>query len=164
VHLKHGYCMLIHFIHGYCIYRTWQPLTNLYFLYCISLIYFSFTKIRMFLYARIYWLAEFGNVSCLTIWEWRLSLRHGILSLSLRPGKILSNDFKSETLFKSNETLCPTWEYDRWYTWRDLYIRIYYHIYAVNYMKEYWHTNVFQSSPLIMRSVIIKKKSVILNR
>jgi hypothetical protein len=33
--------------------------------HCISLIYFSFTKIRMFLYARIYWLTEFGDVSCL---------------------------------------------------------------------------------------------------
>jgi hypothetical protein len=120
VHLKHGYCMLIHFIHGYCIYRPWQSLTNLYFPYCISLIYFSFTKIHMFLYARIYWLAEFGDVSCLqftTIWEWRLSLRYGILSLSLRPGKILLNDFKSEIHFKSDETLCSTWEYDRWYTW-----------------------------------------------
>ena len=59
--------MLIHFIHGYyCIYRPWQPLTYLYFPYhCISLIYFSFTKIRMFLYAQIYWLEEFGDVSCL---------------------------------------------------------------------------------------------------
>jgi hypothetical protein len=59
--------MLIHFIHGYyCIYRLWQPLTYLYFPYhCISLIYFSFTKIRIFLYAQIYWLAEFGDVSCL---------------------------------------------------------------------------------------------------
>jgi hypothetical protein len=48
------------------VYRPWQPLTYLYFPYhCISLIYFSFTKIRMFLYARIYWLAEFGDVSCL---------------------------------------------------------------------------------------------------
>ena len=67
MHLKHGYCMLIHFIHGYyCIYRPWQPLTYLYFPYhCISLIYFSFTMIRMFLYAQIYWLAEFGDVSCL---------------------------------------------------------------------------------------------------
>ena len=66
MHLKHGYCMLIHFIHRYyCIYRPWQPLTYLYFQYCISLIYFSFTKIRMFLYAQIYWLAEFGGVSCL---------------------------------------------------------------------------------------------------
>jgi hypothetical protein len=66
VHLKHGYCMLIHFIHGYYgIYRPWRPLTYLYFPYCISLIYFSFTKIRMFLYAQIYWLAEFGDVSCL---------------------------------------------------------------------------------------------------
>jgi hypothetical protein len=52
--------MLIHFIHGYyCIYRPWQPLTYLYFPYhCISLIYFSFTKICMFLYARIYWLLK----------------------------------------------------------------------------------------------------------
>ena len=33
--------------------------------HCISLIYFSFTKIRMFLYARIYLLAKFGYVSCL---------------------------------------------------------------------------------------------------
>jgi hypothetical protein len=33
--------------------------------HCISLIYFSFTKIRMFLYARICWLAEFGDISCL---------------------------------------------------------------------------------------------------
>jgi hypothetical protein len=59
--------MLIHFIHGYyCISRPWQPLTYLYFPYhCISLIYFSFTKIRMFLYAQIYWLEEFGDVSCL---------------------------------------------------------------------------------------------------
>ena len=59
--------MLIHFIHGYyCIYRPWQPLTYQYFPYhCISLIYFSFTKIRMFLYVQIYWLAEFGDVSCL---------------------------------------------------------------------------------------------------
>ena len=67
MHLKHVYCMLIHFIHGYyCIYRPWQPLTYLYFPYhCISLIYFSFTMIRMFLYAQIYWLAEFGDVSCL---------------------------------------------------------------------------------------------------
>ena len=67
MHLKHEYCMLIHFIRGhYCIYRPWQPLTYLYFPYhCISLIYFSFTKIRMFFYAQIYWLAEFGDVSCL---------------------------------------------------------------------------------------------------
>ena len=67
MHLKHGYCMLIHFIHEYyCIYHPRQPLTYLYFPYhCISLIYFSFTMIRMFLYAQIYWLAEFGDVSCL---------------------------------------------------------------------------------------------------
>ena len=67
MHLKHGYCMLIHVIHGYyCIYRQWQQLTYLCFPYhCISLIFFCFTKIRMFLYARIHWLAEFGYVSCL---------------------------------------------------------------------------------------------------
>ena len=97
--------MLIHFIHGYyCIYRPWQSLTYLYFPYCISLIYFSFTKIRMFLYARIYWLAEFGDVSCL------LSLRHGMLSLSLSlsPGRILSDICRTilrVTLFKSDKTL-----------------------------------------------------------
>ena len=51
--------MSIHFIHGYCIYRLLQPLTDLYFPYI------SFTKIRMFLYGQIYWLAEFGDVSCL---------------------------------------------------------------------------------------------------
>ena len=113
--------MLIHFIHGYyCIYRPWQPLTYLCFPYCISLIYFSFTKMRMFLYARIYWLAEFGDVSCLQFTdylrvEWRLSL-------SLRPRRILLDNYKSDTLFKSDETLCPIWEYDRWYTWRDLYV------------------------------------------
>jgi hypothetical protein len=67
VHLKHGTCMLIHFIHGYyCIYRPWQPLRYLYFPYhCISLIYFNITKIRRFLYAQINRLAEFGDVSCL---------------------------------------------------------------------------------------------------
>jgi hypothetical protein len=98
VHLKHGYCMLIHFIHGYyCIYRPWQPLTYLYFPYCISLIYFSFTKIRMFLYARIYWLAEFGDVSC-------LQFNYLRVRLSPQPGRILSDNlvkhlsdnFKSE--------------------------------------------------------------------
>jgi hypothetical protein len=30
------------------------------------------------------------------------------LQLSRRPGRILSNDFKSDTLFKSDKTLCPT--------------------------------------------------------
>ena len=66
MHLKHGYCMLIHFIHGYyCIYRPWQALAYIYFPNCILLIYFSFTKICMFLYARMYCLAEFGDVSCL---------------------------------------------------------------------------------------------------
>ena len=111
--------MLIHFIHGYyCIYRPWQALTYLYFPYCISLNYFSFTKIRMFLYARIYWLAEFGDVSCLQFTDY---LR--VETLTLTPtwedfvGTILR-----VTLSSSPTKLCPTWEYDRWYTWRDLYV------------------------------------------
>ena len=90
VHLRHVYCMLIHFIHGYyCIYRLWQPLTYLCFPYCISLIYYSFTNIRMFLYARIYWLAEFGDVSCLQF-----------------------NHLRVETLTLTWDTLTltPTWE------------------------------------------------------
>jgi len=37
--------------------------SNVYFPYVTRL--FQLTKIRMFLYARIYWLAEFGNISCL---------------------------------------------------------------------------------------------------
>ena len=122
MHLKHGYSMLIHFIHWYyCIYRPWQPLTYLYFLYCISLIYFSFTKICMFLYAQIYWLAEFGDVSCLQFNYLRVdSHSHSDLGGFCRT--ILSDNFKSDNLFKSDETLCPTWEYDRWSTWRDLYV------------------------------------------
>ena len=54
-------------------------------------------------------------VYSLTIWGWRLSL-------SLWPGRILSDNFKSDNLLKSDEILCPTWEYDRWSTWRDLYV------------------------------------------
>jgi len=81
----------------------------------------------MFLYAQIYWLAEFGDVSWLQFnylqAEWGLRYRiymqlwHGILSLSLRPRRILSDDFKSDTLSKSDETLCQTWEYERRNTW-----------------------------------------------
>ena len=72
------------------IYRPWQPLTYLCFPYhCISLIYFSFTKIRMFLYAQIYWLAEFGNVSC-------LQFNYLRVETLTRPGRILSDNFKSE--------------------------------------------------------------------
>ena len=95
MHLKHGYCMLIHFIHVYyCIYHPWQPLTYLYFPYhCISLIYFSFIKIRMFLYAQIYWLAEFGDVSCLQFYYLRVE------TLTPTWGDLvwhLSHNFKSE--------------------------------------------------------------------
>jgi hypothetical protein len=128
VHIKHGYYMLIHFIHGYyCIYRPWQPLTYLYFPSCISLIYFSFTKIRMLLYARIYWLAEFGDVSCLQFNYLRVeTLTPTWDTLTLTPTwedfvGHLSDNFKSDTLFMSDKTPCPSWEYDRWYTWRDLY-------------------------------------------
>ena len=68
-------------------YRLWQPLTYLFFPYhCISLIYFSFTKIRMFLYAQNLLVSKIWGrfLFSLTIWEWRLSF-------SLRPGMILSN-------------------------------------------------------------------------
>ena len=119
MHLKHGYCMLIHFIHGYyCIYCPWQPLTYLYFPYCISLIYFSFTNIRMFLYARIYWLAKFGDVSCLQF----NYLRVETLTLTWEDFVGHVRRFCLTILrVKSDKTLCPSWEYDRWYTWRDLY-------------------------------------------
>ena len=119
MHLKHEYCMLIHFIHGYyCIYRLWQPLTYLYFPYCISLIYFSFTKIHMFLYARIYWLAEFGDVSCLQFNYLRVE------TLTPTWEDFVEQFCRTILRVKSDKTLCPTWEYDRWYTWRDLYINI----------------------------------------
>ena len=67
-----------------------SPVTAVYlcFLYCISLIYFSFTKIHMFLYARIYWLAEFGDVSCLQCNYLRvetLTLTWDTLTLTLTP-------------------------------------------------------------------------------
>ena len=95
MHLKHGYCTLIHFIHGYyCICRPWQPLTYLHFPYhCISLIYFSFTKIRMFLYAQMYWLAEFGDVSCLQFNYLRVETLTPTWEDLVRH---LSNNFKSE--------------------------------------------------------------------
>ena len=119
MHLKHGYCMLIHFIHGYyCIYRSWQPLTYLYFPYCISLIYFSFTKIRMFLYARIYWLAELGDVSCLQFNYLRVE------TLTPTWEDFVGRFCRTILRVKSDKTLCPTWEYDRWYTCRDLYIAL----------------------------------------
>ena len=140
MHLKHGYCMLIHFIHGYyCIYRPWQPLTYLYFPYhCISLIYFSFTTIRMFPYAQIYWLAEFGDVSCLQFnylrvetltptWEDLVGYLSTIWSDICRTiwsdicRTIWSDICWTFVGVKSDKTLCPTWVFDRWYTWRDLY-------------------------------------------
>ena len=111
--------MLIHFIHGYyCIYRPWQPLAYLYFPYhCISLIYFSFTMIRMFLYAQIYWLAEFGDVSCLQFNYLRVE------TLTLTWVDLVGQFGRTFVGVKSDKTLCPTWVFDRWYTWRDLYDR-----------------------------------------
>ena len=107
MHLKHGYCMLIHFIHGYyCIYCLWQPLTYLCFPYCISLIYFSFTKIRMFLYAQIYWLAEFGDVSCLQFNYLRVETHS-------------HSDLRGFCRIILRGTLSSS----HWYTWRDLYYR-----------------------------------------
>ena len=89
--------MLIHFIHGYCcIYRPLQPITYLYFPYCISLIYFSFAKIRMFLYARIYWLAEFGDVSCLQFNYLRVETHSDLGGFVGQFGRTLSDNFKSE--------------------------------------------------------------------
>jgi hypothetical protein len=94
--------MSIHFIHGYyCIYCPWQPLAYLYFPYCISLIYFSFTKIRMFLYAQIYWLAEFGDVSCLQFYY----LRVETLILTLTPTR---EDFVGHIVGRICRTFCRT--------------------------------------------------------
>ena len=124
--------MLIHFIHGYyCIYRPWQLLIYLCFPYhCISLIYFSFTKIRMFLYAQIYWLAEFGDVSCLQLNHlrvetltptWEDLVGHLSDNLVGQFGRTFVGHLSDNFRFKSDKTLCPTWVFDRWYTWRDLY-------------------------------------------
>jgi hypothetical protein len=88
----------------------------LYFPYCISLIYFSFTKIRMFLYAQIYWLAEFGDVSCLQFNYLRVE------TLTLTWEDFVRRFCRTILRVKSDKTLCSTWEYDCWYTWRDLYI------------------------------------------
>jgi hypothetical protein len=57
----------------------------------------------MFLYAQIYWLAEFGDVSCLQFNYLRVETLTPIWILSLRPTRILSDDFKSDTLFKSDK-------------------------------------------------------------
>ena len=146
--------MLIHFIHGYyCIYRPWQPLAYLCFPYhCISLIYFSFTMIHMFLYVQIYRLAEFGNVSCLqfnylrvethfdlggfgrTIWS---DICQTIWSDICRT--IWSDICRTFVGVKSDKTLCPTWVFDRWYTWRDLYAHFSSHFFQQLLMTEIWY-------------------------
>ena len=93
-----------------------SPLTYLYFPYhCISLIYFSFTMIRMFLYAQIYWLAEFGDVSCLQFNYLRVE------TLTTTWEDLVGQFGRTFVGVKSDKTLCPTWVFDRWYTWRDLY-------------------------------------------
>jgi hypothetical protein len=107
--------IVLHFIHGnYCIYCPWQTLTYLYFPYCISLIYFSFTKIRILLYAQIYWLAEFGDVSCLQFIYLRVE------TLTPTWEDFVGQFCRTILRVKSDKIPCPTWEYDRWYTWRDL--------------------------------------------
>ena len=67
--------------------------------------------IHMFLYAQIYWLAEFGDVSCLQF----NYLRVETLTPTWEDLVWHLSDMKSD------KTLCPTWVFDRWYTWRDLY-------------------------------------------
>ena len=81
--------------------------------HCISLIYFSFTKIRMFLYARIYLLAKFGYVSCLQFNYLRVETLTptwedfvGHLSDICRT--IFSDLCRTILRAKSNKTLCPT--------------------------------------------------------
>ena len=75
--------------------------------------------IRMFLYAQIYWLAEFGDVSCLQFNYLRVE--------TLTPTwedlvGHLSDNLVGHLSDNLVEPLCPTWVFDRWYTWRDLYI------------------------------------------
>ena len=68
----------------------------------------------MFLYAQIDWLEEFGDVSCIQFNYLRVETHsdmgysHSHSDLGGFCRTILSDDFKSDTLFKSNETLCPT--------------------------------------------------------
>jgi hypothetical protein len=116
VHLKHGYCMLIHFIHGYyCIYRPWQPLTYLYYDTHVSLC-------TNLLVSRIWgrflftvWLSESGD-------------SHSDLGGFGRTfvglfGRTFVGQFgRTFVGVKSDKTFCPTWVFDRWYTWRDLYL------------------------------------------
>jgi hypothetical protein len=68
----------------------------------------------MFLYAQIYWLAKFGDVSCLQLNYLRVETHSDL-------GGFCWTIWSTILRVKSDKTLCPTWEYDRWYTWRDLY-------------------------------------------
>ena len=72
--------------------------------------------IRMFLYAQIYWLAEFGDVSCLQFNYLRVE------TLTPTWEDLVGQFGRTFVGVKSDKTLCPTWVFDRWYTWRDLYI------------------------------------------
>ena len=67
-------------------------------------------------------------VYSLTIWEWRLSLRPGRIwsdicrTIWLDICRTIWSDICRTILrVNSDKTLCPTWVFDRWYTWRDLY-------------------------------------------
>ena len=78
VHLKH-YFFIFFYIFTSSALKTWVLHVNTFYSWILLyispvtavnisillLIYFSFTNISMFLYARIYWLEEFGDISCL---------------------------------------------------------------------------------------------------
>jgi hypothetical protein len=61
-----------------------------------------FTKIRMFLYARIYWLAEFGDVSCLQFNYLRVE------TLTSTWEDFVGQFGRTILKVKSDKTLCPT--------------------------------------------------------
>ena len=134
--------MLIHFIHGYyCIYRPWQHIYTL-----RTTVYHSFTSalLRYARYARVYWLAEFGDVSCLQFnylrvetltptWEDFVG-QFGRTFVGQFGRTIWSDICRTILRVKSDKTLCPTWVFDHWYTWRDLYMKLVtkYQISAIN--------------------------------
>ena len=114
MHLKHGYCMLIHFIHGYyCIYRPWQPLTYHTFR---TTVYHSFTF-------QLYYDTHVSLCTILLVSRiWGRFLFTVQLSESGDSHSDLGGFGRTFVGVKSDKTLCPTWVFDRWYTWRDLYV------------------------------------------
>ena len=74
------------------------------------------------LYAQMYWLADFGDVSCLLFNylrvetltpTWEDLVGHLSDNLVGQFGRTFVDNFKSEV----RQTLCPIWVFDRWYTW-----------------------------------------------